>query len=112
MPRRAYLWLAGLALVVAALLLTDRLLWRPGLTEDNVCRIRSGMALAVQAGSSATVNDSTISHNKASGGEEGAGGSDGHGVGGGVYNLGTFAFDIVSVIKKNHAATSNDDIFP
>jgi hypothetical protein len=46
MRRRALLWLAGLALVALALLLTDRLLWRPGLTEDNVRRIRPGMALA------------------------------------------------------------------
>ena len=46
MRRRAYLWLAGLALVVGALLLTDRLLWAPGLTEDNVRRIRPGMTLA------------------------------------------------------------------
>jgi hypothetical protein len=46
MLRRALLWLAGLALVVCALLLTDRLLWAPGLTEDNVRRIRPGMTLA------------------------------------------------------------------
>src|SRR5262249_36771238 len=43
---RALLWLAGLALVIGALLLTDRLLWAPGLTEDNVRRIRPGMPLA------------------------------------------------------------------
>jgi hypothetical protein len=36
MRRRALLWLTGLALVVAALFLTDWLLWQPGLTEDNV----------------------------------------------------------------------------
>jgi hypothetical protein len=46
MPRRVYLWLAGLALVVGALLLTNRLLWQPGLPEDNVRRIRPGMTLA------------------------------------------------------------------
>ena len=46
MRKRAYLWLAGLALVVGALLLTDRLLWQPGLTEDNVRRLRPGMTLA------------------------------------------------------------------
>jgi hypothetical protein len=40
------LWLAGLALVALALLLTDRLLWAPGLTEDNVRRIRPGLTLA------------------------------------------------------------------
>jgi hypothetical protein len=33
-------------LVVGALLLTDGLLWRPGLTEDNVRRIKPGMTLA------------------------------------------------------------------
>jgi hypothetical protein len=32
MRRRALLWLAGVALVVGALLLTDALLWRPGLS--------------------------------------------------------------------------------
>ena len=46
MRKRACWWLAGLALVVGALLLTDRLLWQPGLTEDNVSRIRPGMTLA------------------------------------------------------------------
>jgi hypothetical protein len=29
-----------------ALLLTDRLLWQPGLTQDNVRRLRPGMTLA------------------------------------------------------------------
>jgi hypothetical protein len=46
MSRRALLWLSGLALVALALLLTDRLLWQPGLTQDNVRRIRQGMTLA------------------------------------------------------------------
>jgi hypothetical protein len=46
MRRRALLWLAGLALVVGALFLTDWLLWQPGLTEDNVRRIKPGMTLA------------------------------------------------------------------
>jgi hypothetical protein len=46
MRKRALLWLAGLALVVGALLLTDALLWRPGLTEGNVRRIQPGMTLA------------------------------------------------------------------
>jgi hypothetical protein len=40
------LWLVELALVALALLLTDRLLWAPGLTEDNVRRLRPGMTLA------------------------------------------------------------------
>jgi hypothetical protein len=34
------------ALVGGALMLTDRLLWQPGLTEDNVRRIKPGMTLA------------------------------------------------------------------
>ena len=46
MSRRALLWLAGVTLVALALLLTDRLLWQPGLTEDNVRRLRPGMTLA------------------------------------------------------------------
>src|SRR5262249_19202548 len=43
---RALLWLAGVALVVGALSLTDRLIWQPGLTEDNARRIKAGMTLA------------------------------------------------------------------
>jgi hypothetical protein len=50
MRRRALLRLAGLALVVGALFLTDRLLWQPGLTEDNVRRIRPGITLAEVGG--------------------------------------------------------------
>jgi hypothetical protein len=46
MRKRVCLWLAGLALIVGALVLTDRLLWQPGLTEDNVRRLRPGMTLA------------------------------------------------------------------
>jgi hypothetical protein len=46
MSRRVYLWAASVALVVGALLLTDALLWRPGLTVENVQRIRPGMSLA------------------------------------------------------------------
>jgi hypothetical protein len=33
-------------------------------------------------------------------------------VGGGVYKLGSFSFDAATVIKHNHASTSNDDIGP
>ena len=40
------LLLVGLELVVGALLLTDHLLWQPGLTEENVRRLRPGMTLA------------------------------------------------------------------
>ena len=34
------------------------------------------------------------------------------GIGGGIYNLGTFSFDAFTVIKDNHASTSGDDIGP
>jgi hypothetical protein len=43
MPRLVYLLGVGLALVAGAFLLTDALLWRPGVTEANVRRIRPGM---------------------------------------------------------------------
>jgi hypothetical protein len=46
MRKRACLWLTGVALVAGALLLTDRLLWAPGLTEDNVRRLLPGKTLA------------------------------------------------------------------
>jgi hypothetical protein len=59
---------------------------------------------------SLTVAASTITQNQANGGA-GEGGHDGQGVGGGVYNLGLFGFDVVTVIRKNHASTSNDDLF-
>jgi hypothetical protein len=57
--------------------------------------------------STLTLTGATVEYNLALGG-----GNGGLGVGGGVYNLGAFAFDPTTVIKKNHASTSNDDIFP
>jgi hypothetical protein len=41
--RGVYLLGVGLALVALAFALTDALLWRPGVTEANVRRIRPGM---------------------------------------------------------------------
>ncbi len=70
-----------------------------------------GGGLGIQVGSSATLSDSTIKHNEADGGHNGAGGVGGLGVGGGVYNLGSFTFDVFTEIKKNDATTSTDDIF-
>jgi len=35
----------------------------------------------------------------------------GHGIGGGVYNLGVFDRDALTLIFKNHASTSDDDVF-
>ena len=43
MSRRVYLLGVGIVLVAGAFLLTDALLWRPGVTEANVRRIRPGM---------------------------------------------------------------------
>jgi len=45
----------------------------------------------------------------AGGGSGADGGTEGQGVGGGVYNFGRFVFDLTTVITGNHASTSNDD---
>jgi hypothetical protein len=54
------------------------------------------------------VNASEITSNAAVGGH---GGADGLGVGGGVYNVGTFIVDPGTVIAHNHASDGNDDCF-
>jgi hypothetical protein len=63
---------------------------------------------------SLTLTRSTIVKNQADGGPGGTGGSDGQGIGGVVYisTLGTFEFDVFTIIAHNHASTSNDNIFP
>jgi hypothetical protein len=75
-----------------------------------------GGGLFLTATATATVTNSKIEYNLALGGEEGGcgcGGSDGQGVGGGVYNdLGTFTDDILTVIAHNLASTSHNNIFP
>jgi hypothetical protein len=45
MSGRVYLLGVGLALVALAFILTDVLIWRPGVTEANIRRIRAGMTL-------------------------------------------------------------------
>jgi hypothetical protein len=62
-----------------------------------------GGAMYVGGGAALSVAASTIEHNHAKG--------DGEGVGGGVYSLGLFTFDAFTVIRQNHASTSNDDLF-
>jgi hypothetical protein len=52
-----------------------------------------------------------MSHNLAQRGTGADGGTNGQGVGGGVYNLGIFLFDEATAITGNHASTSNDDGF-
>ena len=59
-----------------------------------------------------TLSQCLVALNEADGGTAGEGGSDGQGVGGGVYNLGAFNADVMTVIARNHASTSNDNIFP
>ena len=34
------------------------------------------------------------------------------GLGGGIYNVGTFSFDSLTVIKHNHASTGGDNVGP
>lgn len=62
--------------------------------------------------SSLTLVGAIIRFNLALAGEAGAGGSDGLGIGGGVYHLGILSFDAATVIEKNHASTSNDNLAP
>jgi hypothetical protein len=71
-----------------------------------------GGGLCVTATCRATVIDSSVTNNTADGGKKGAGGgaSDGQGIGGGEYNQGSLT-NLLSSIKKNHASTSDDDIF-
>ena len=64
--------------------------------------VASGNVLAVA---------SEITDNQAQGGSGEDGGPDGLGVGGGVYNLGTFLLDPLTVIALNHASTSHDDCY-
>ena len=58
------------------------------------------------------LQDAIVTKNLALGGDAETGGIDGQGIGGGVYYLGTFNFDPGTVIEKNQASTSNDDVGP
>jgi hypothetical protein len=55
------------------------------------------------ASSTLTLTASSVTRNQANGSP---------GIGGGIYNLGKFSFDALTVIKDNHASTSGDDIGP
>ena len=63
--------------------------------------------------STLTILGSTIVNNRANGGAAGVGGSDGQGMGGGIYlTPGSIACaDLLTVILGNHASTSDDDVF-
>ena len=59
------------------------------------------------------LDGTNVTGNQAVGGAAGAGGVDGAGVGGGLYNqIGAVAFvDTHTKIKGNKASTSDDDVF-
>jgi hypothetical protein len=66
----------------------------------------------IASGGTVSLTGRTVTYNRAQGGEGKDGGSDGQGVGGGVYTLGTFTYDVTTVIAHNHASTGHDDIGP
>ena len=70
--------------------------------------------MAITSNSTATLTDSSVVFNAGLGGEAGHHGSDGQGVGGGVYVFsgGTFTPDATTFIIFNFASTSNDNLGP
>jgi hypothetical protein len=101
------LWNGGTAFVLGADISHNLALGGDGADGGN----GFGGGVFNDATASLQLDDSTITENHANGGEAGEGGSDGEGIGGGVYNLGSFDFDALTQIFKNHASTSNDDVF-
>jgi hypothetical protein len=73
-----------------------------------------GGGMAIASGCTASVVASFIEFNDALGGDAGPGGTDGQGVGGGVYVFagGDFTYDATTVIKRNRASTSHNNIGP
>jgi hypothetical protein len=65
-----------------------------------------GGGLYNDATSTLTLQSCTVTQNNADGGDAGAG------IGGGVYNLGNFTYDVSTLINHNHASTSGNDIGP
>jgi hypothetical protein len=63
--------------------------------------------------SSLTLDGSLVVRNRSAGGAAGDGGSAGLGVGGGLYLTpgGVACADVLTVIRRNHATTSDDDVF-
>ena len=66
-----------------------------------------GGGLALQTGASASITDSLITKNQATGGSR-----RGQGVGGGIYSLGMLILDAQTSVKKNTASTSNNNTYP
>jgi hypothetical protein len=71
-----------------------------------------GIYQGSDSGSKTTLTACSITHNRAGDGKGKHSGSDGQGVGGGPYKLGTVAVDPATVISKNHASTSNENVYP
>jgi fibronectin-binding autotransporter adhesin len=95
-----------------------------------------GGGIANLLSATTTVTGSTITQNEANGGRGGAGLGGGAfndatstlelydalvtqnqangspGIGGGIYTVGTFTYDSLTVIKNNHASTSGNNIGP
>ena len=72
-----------------------------------------GGGLAVFARSTAALTACTIQANTARGGAAGFfTGYPGHGIGGGAYGIGTITFDAATVIARNQASTSNNNVYP
>jgi hypothetical protein len=73
-----------------------------------------GQTITLTSGELAVTRSTNI-HHDADGGAAGSGGSDGQGIGGGLYlaSGGIVCLDVFTQahVKKNHASTSNDDIF-
>lgn len=53
-----------------------------------------------------------VSFNLALGAEAEQGGIDGQGIGGGVVRLGVYSADGATLIRKNHATSSHDNVTP
>ena len=70
-----------------------------------------GGGLSTDPQSNTSVTGSKIIGNSVSGGKGTHGGSDGKGIGGGIYHLGTLTVN-QSNVTDNHATTSNDNIYP
>jgi hypothetical protein len=63
----------------------------------------------IATGTTMILTASSITHNLANGGMGKNGGSDGQGVGGGIYSLGTLTVNPATA-SKNKASTSHDNI--
>jgi uncharacterized protein (TIGR03118 family) len=63
--------------------------------------------------STLSIDHSSIVNNRADGGASGSAGGPGFGHGGGIYIVpgGTVCVDLVTQITRNHASTSDDDVF-